>query len=89
VFRALGLTEEDLERRFGFFLEVLSMGAPPHGGFALGLDRFLALLAGESNIREVIAFPKTASGSEPMTGAPTELPSEQLAELGMQVIPPR
>jgi aspartyl-tRNA synthetase len=88
VFRALGLEEEEVEQRFGFFLEVLAMGAPPHGGFALGLDRFLALLAGESNIREVIAFPKTASGSEPMTGAPNELPAEQLAELGIQVITP-
>jgi aspartyl-tRNA synthetase len=88
VFRALGLEEDEVQQRFGFFLEVLAMGAPPHGGFALGLDRFLALLAGESNIREVIAFPKTASGSEPMTGAPTELPAEQLAELGIQVITP-
>jgi len=86
VFRVLGLTEDDVEQRFGFFLEVLRMGAPPHGGFALGLDRFLALLAGEANIREVIAFPKTASGSEPMTGAPTSVPEDQLRELGIRVI---
>ena len=88
VFRALGITEEDAERRFGFLLEVLRMGAPPHGGFALGLDRFLALLAGEPNIREVIAFPKAASGSEPMTGAPTPVAADQLRELGVQVIVP-
>jgi aspartyl-tRNA synthetase len=88
VFRALGLSEDEVERRFGFFLEVLRMGAPPHGGFALGLDRFLALLAGESNIREVIAFPKTASGSDPLTGAPSDVPDEQLRELGIGILPP-
>ncbi|MDQ3859545.1 MAG: aspartate--tRNA ligase [Actinomycetota bacterium] len=85
VFRFLGLSDAEIEARFGFFLEVLRMGAPPHGGFALGLDRFLALLAGESNIREVIAFPKTSSGSDPMTGAPTPVPEEQLRELGIAV----
>jgi len=88
VFRVLGISDEEAERRFGFLLEVLRMGAPPHGGFALGLDRFLALLAGEPNIREVVAFPKAASGSEPMTGAPTPVPDEQLRELGIQVIVP-
>lgn len=87
VFRVLGLREEEIEARFGFLLEVMRMGAPPHGGFALGLERFLALLAGEPNIREVIAFPKAASGSEPMTGAPTPLPDEQLAELGICLLP--
>ena len=86
VFNVLGIGEEEARERFGFLLEVLRMGAPPHGGFALGLDRFLALLAGEPNIREVIAFPKAASGSEPMTGAPTPVPEDQLAELGIQVI---
>ena len=64
------------------------MGAPPHGGFALGLDRFLALLAGVPNIREVIAFPKASSGSEPMTGAPTEVPDDQLRELGIRTVRP-
>jgi aspartyl-tRNA synthetase len=88
VFGVLGISREDAQRRFGFLLEVLRMGAPPHGGFALGLDRFVALLAGEPNIREVIAFPKTASGSEPMTGAPTPIAPEQLRELGIQVIVP-
>jgi aspartyl-tRNA synthetase len=85
IFRVMGLSQEEAEERFGFFLEVLRMGAPPHGGFALGIDRFLALLAGESNIREVIAFPKTASGSELMTGAPSEIPAEQLREVGITV----
>ena len=88
VFRVLGITDEQAEERFGFLLEVMRMGAPPHGGFALGLDRFLALLAGEPNIREVIAFPKAASGAEAMTGAPTPVPEAQLAELGVQVIVP-
>ena len=63
------------------------MGAPPHGGIAIGIERFVALLAGESNIREVVAFPKTASGSEPMTGAPTPIAKDILAELGIQVLP--
>ncbi|MEX2253164.1 MAG: amino acid--tRNA ligase-related protein, partial [Thermoleophilaceae bacterium] len=64
VFRALGITEEEVRSKYGFLLEALRMGAPPHGGFALGLDRFLALLAGEPNIREVVPFPKVASGSD-------------------------
>ncbi|MEX2465128.1 MAG: aspartate--tRNA ligase, partial [Gaiellaceae bacterium] len=85
VFRALGMSEEEAREKFGFFLEALGMGAPPHGGFALGIDRFVALLAGEGNIREVIAYPKTASGSDPLTGAPSEAPEEQLRELGIEV----
>jgi aspartyl-tRNA synthetase len=89
IFRAMGISEEDAEERFGFLLEVLRMGAPPHGGFALGLERFVALLAGEQNIREVVAFPKTASGSEPMTGAPTPIAQEILAELGIQTLIPK
>jgi aspartyl-tRNA synthetase len=88
VFRTLGISDDEAADRFGFLLEVMRMGAPPHGGFALGLDRFLALLAGEPNIREVIAFPKAASGSEPMTGAPTSVPAPQLRELGIQVVVP-
>jgi aspartyl-tRNA synthetase len=88
VFRVLGISEQEAQERFGFLLEVMRMGPPPHGGFGFGIDRFLALLAGEPNIREVIAFPKAASGSEPMTGAPTRLPDEQLAELGIRVIAP-
>jgi aspartyl-tRNA synthetase len=87
VLRALGLSDEEIENKFGFLLEVMRMGPPPHGGFALGIERFVMLLAGESNIREVVAFPKTASGSELMTGAPTEIEEEVLAELGIRVIP--
>jgi aspartyl-tRNA synthetase len=89
VFRALGLSEEEAKEKFGFLLEALQMGAPPHGGFALGLDRFIALLAGEPNIREVIAFPKVSSGADPLTGAPAPVPPQQLAELGIRVIEPR
>jgi aspartyl-tRNA synthetase len=87
VFKTMGIGEQEAEERFGFLLEVLRMGAPPHGGFAMGIERFVALLAGESNIREVVAFPKTASGSEPMTGAPTPIAEDILAELGIQVLP--
>jgi aspartyl-tRNA synthetase len=87
VFRVMGISDEEAEERFGFLLEVLRMGAPPHGGFAMGIERFVALLAGEHNIREVVAFPKTASGSEPMTGAPTPIPQEILRELGIEVLP--
>ena len=87
VFAAMGVGNEQAEERFGFLLEVLRMGAPPHGGFAMGIERFVALLAGEGNIRELVAFPKTASGSEPLTGAPTPIAQEILAELGIQVLP--
>ena len=83
VFRAMGMTDEEAQEKFGYLLDALRMGAPPHGGFALGLDRFVALLAGESNIREVVAFPKTASGSDPLTGAPTAIPDGVLKELGI------
>jgi aspartyl-tRNA synthetase len=87
VFRAMGMTDDEARAKFGWFLEALQMGTPPHGGFALGLDRFLALLAGESNIREVIAFPKTAGGSDPLTGAPAPTSAERLDELGIQLKP--
>jgi aspartyl-tRNA synthetase len=87
VFRALGLTDEEAGGKFGFLLDALRMGAPPHGGFALGIDRFAALLAGEPNIREVVAFPKVSSGSDPLSGAPTPMPEEILRELGITVIP--
>ena len=87
VFRAMGISDEEAMERFGFLLEVLAMGAPPHGGFALGLDRFIALLAGEPNIREIVAFPKASSGSEPLTGAPTPIAPQVLAELGIQTLP--
>jgi aspartyl-tRNA synthetase len=85
VFRAMGMSEEEARAKFGWFLDALQMGAPPHGGFALGIERFIALLAGESNIREVIAFPKTASGSDPLTGAPAPTTKERLDELGISL----
>jgi aspartyl-tRNA synthetase len=86
IFAALGISEADAESRFGFLLDAYRYGGPPHGGFAVGLDRFVAILAGEENIREVIAFPKTQSGSDPMTGGPLPLGPERLAELGVRVV---
>jgi aspartyl-tRNA synthetase len=88
VFAALGITDEEAENRFGFLLGAFRFGAPPHGGFAFGTDRLVAVLAGEDNIREVIAFPKTQSGADLMTGAPREISAAQLAELRIRVIPP-
>ena len=88
VFRQLGISDEDADNRFGFFLQPFKYGAPPHGGFAFGIDRLVAILAGEDNIREVIAFPKTQSGSDPMTNAPTTVNSTQLNELGIRLLPP-
>ena len=88
VFNKLGISDEEADRRFGFFLQPLKYGAPPHGGFAFGIDRLTAILAGEENIREVIAFPKTQSGSDPMTNSPTPVDTAQLAELGIRVLPP-
>ncbi len=89
VFTALGIGEEEANRKFGFFLKPFTYGAPPHGGFAFGLDRLVAILAGEDNIREVIAFPKTQSGQDPMTNAPTRAEPKQLEELGIRVLPPQ
>jgi aspartyl-tRNA synthetase len=89
VFRLLGISEEEAQRRFGFFLTPFSYGAPPHGGFAFGIDRLVAILAGEENIREVIAFPKPQSGIDPMTGAPTPVDEVQLRDLGLRLLPPR
>jgi len=88
VFRTMGMSDEEARSKFGFLLEALAMGAPPHGGFAMGIDRFVALMAGEPDIRQVIAFPKVASGSDPLTGAPTPVAAETLAELGIAVLPP-
>ena len=89
VFRAMGMSDEEAKAKFGWFLDALRMGAPPHGGFALGIERFVALFAGESNIREVIAFPKTASGSDPLTGAPAPTTQERLDELGISLKTPK
>ena len=88
VFSALGISAKEAEARFGFLLGAFRYGAPPHGGFAVGLDRLVAILAGEDNIREVIAFPKTQSGADLMTGAPKPLSDRQLAELGLRLVRP-
>ncbi len=86
VFDVLGIDREAAMRRFGFFLTPFQYGAPPHGGFAFGIDRLVAVLAGEEHIREVIAFPKTQSGVDPMTGAPRPVDPRQLGELGIRVV---
>ncbi len=89
IFGLLGISAEEADRRFGFFLNPFKYGAPPHGGFAFGIDRLVAVLAGEENIREVIAFPKTQSGTDPMTNAPTPVEAKQLSDLGLRTLPPK
>ena len=81
MFKALGFTKEKAEEQFGWFMDALDFGFPPHGGLALGLDRFAMLLAGKDNIREVIAFPKNSKASEPLTHAPSTVAPKQLDEL--------
>lgn len=87
VFKVIGLSQSEAESKFGFLLEAFNYGPPPHGGIALGLDRLCALLAGAESIREVIAFPKTASGGDPLTGAPTPITSAQRKESGVDFTP--
>jgi len=88
VFSALGLSEAEARNKFGFLLDALQYGAPPHGGIAMGLDRWAMLLAGTENIRDVIAFPKTTSASDLMAEAPNTVDSQQLAELFVRNVVP-
>ncbi|HEX3454290.1 MAG TPA: aspartate--tRNA ligase [Gaiellaceae bacterium] len=88
VFDLLGIGSEEQRVKFGFLLDALAMGAPPHGGIALGIDRMTMVLAGEPNLRDVIAFPKNQAGVDPMSGAPSEVTPEQLAELGIRIVAP-
>ena len=86
IFKVLGFTEEDIQRKFGFFVESLKYGTPPHGGFALGLDRLAMILSGTDNIRDVIAFPKNLAAVDPVSNAPYEVDKEQLDKLGIEVV---
>jgi aspartyl-tRNA synthetase len=88
VFDTIGLTEGEAKDKFGFLLEAFEYGPPPHGGIAFGIDRLAAMLAGEESIREVMAFPKTSSGGDPLTGAPTPITTEQRKEAGVDAPPP-
>ena len=85
MFEALELTKADIEEKFGFFVDALKYGCPPHGGFALGLDRLVMILANTENIRDVIAFPKTASASDLMSECPNTVNEAQLKELGLHI----
>src|SRR5205085_7813415 len=87
VFNVMGLTTEEAQEKFGFLLDAFQYGAPPHGGIAFGWDRIAALLAGVDSIREVIAFPKSGGGYDPLTGAPAPITPEQRREAGVDVQP--
>lgn len=86
ILRVCGLTDEEIEEKFGHLIHALELGAPPHGGIALGLDRLVMLLAGKQSIRDVIAFPKTSSASDPMTGAPSQVTARQLKEVALRIL---
>jgi len=83
----MGISEEDAQEKFGFLLDAFKFGAPPHGGIAFGWDRIVALLAGTDNIREVIAFPKTGNGFDPLTSAPAPITAQQRKEAGVDAVP--
>jgi aspartyl-tRNA synthetase len=85
IFKIIGINKQEAHKRFGFLLEAFQYGAPPHGGIALGLDRLLAILAGETSIREMVAFPKTSAGICPLTDAPSEVDERQLKELNLDI----
>jgi aspartyl-tRNA synthetase len=85
IFRLLGISDDEARARFGFFLDALAYGTPPHGGIAFGLDRIVALLAGETSIRDVMAFPKTAQAADLMAGAPSPVDPRQLRELHIKL----
>jgi aspartyl-tRNA synthetase len=89
IFELLGIDADTARQRFGFLLDAFRFGAPPHAGFAFGIDRLAALLVGEENIREVIAFPKTQSGADPLTRAPSPIAERHLQELGLRLLPPK
>jgi aspartyl-tRNA synthetase len=86
VFDVLKLTPEEQRVKFGFLLDALAMGAPPHGGIAFGIDRMMMVVAREANLRDTIAFPKNQAGVDPMSGAPSDVGQEQLDELGIRLV---
>ena len=86
IFKTLSLTDDEAKERFGFFLEALQYGTPPHGGIALGLDRMAMILCGERSLREVIAFPKTASATDLMSGSPSPVRDDQIKDLGILLV---
>lgn len=88
IFSVLGFSEAEVATKFGFLIEAFRYGPPPHGGFAAGIDRMVMVGLGESSIREAIAFPKTQTGADPMTGAPTRVAEAQLAEVGLRLAAP-